>query len=151
MARPHVVCVAVSQMEVHALYMQLMTDTHFREQFTDAFARTYSGRSIEFARGVGTRANALSEFSVQLFTSAYLVERVATRHSLLLSLAVSLSTVFGLASPSPSAPLKLDARSVAYERYVSVPLCLCPCVCVRVSVSVCLCAREQGVLRLTLG
>ena len=109
--------------DLHAAYMSFMTDTLFRHQFMGAFSRTYAGRALEYARGVGTTENSLSEFSVQLFTSPTLVERASREDNLLSSAIAALAAGLGLADPTATGTVALDSNVIIHERWVHVWPC----------------------------
>ena len=66
------------RMELHALYLHLLVDAHFKPALAKALTWCYPALNSLYSRGVGTHDDSLFSFSVQLYTTPSIVRWLAT-------------------------------------------------------------------------
>ena len=66
------------RMELHALYLHLLVDAHFKPALAKALTWCYPALNSLYSRGVGTHEDSLFSFSVQLYTTPSIVRWLAT-------------------------------------------------------------------------
>ena len=66
------------RVELHALYLHILVDAHFKPALAKAFTWCYPALNSLYSRGVGTHDDSLFSFSVQLYTTPSIVRWLAT-------------------------------------------------------------------------